>query len=183
MKKNKIPYKNYEYIFKMVMHESEFVWSTGNMFLFANTILVGFIGSNFVSLAKNYALVNVLFLISTSILGMVISFLWYFSVERIVKRLSYWMAKARLFEKKKMPFKIFSGASEKLANGEIKSVDGKKYDLKIWGLLHLPIQIALKLLIVSFIFFYLSTLIFVFIKLILFYFPTLFPVIIKCLRL
>jgi len=148
-------YKNYEYIFKMAMHEAEFAWSTGNIFLLANTILVAFVGSNFLSPQKE----NLWLVLSTSVLGILISIFWYFTFKRIIRRHAYWTARARDYEEDKKIFNIFSGDTKILADGGIVVADGEKFDLKTWGFVHLPIHKSLQFVIFLFILFYLIVLV------------------------
>lgn len=145
----------YKYIFNMVLHESKFAWNTASIFLLVNSVLAGFIINNFNLKDKgNFTLIALIF-------GLIISVMWFSSLYRIKTRQGFWMAKAREFEKdtKNNWFPIFSGDAETLANGGIVKADSNKFDLKILGIIHLPSQKALGIIISLFILFYILALI------------------------
>ena len=139
----------YKYIFDMVLHESKFAWNTASIFLLVNSLLAGFVINNYLKNEGSFTLIALVF-------GLIISLMWFSSLYRIKTRQGFWMAKAREFEKesKNNWFPIFSGDAETLANGGIVKADGNKFDLKILGIIHLPSQKALGIIISLFILFY-----------------------------
>lgn len=134
----------------MVLHESKFAWNTANIFLLVNSLLAGFIINSF------YLKDEINFTLIALVFGLIISLMWFSSLYRIKTRQGFWMAKAREFEKdsKNNWFPIFSGDAETLANGGIVKADGNKFDLKIFGMIHLSSQKALGIIISLFILFY-----------------------------
>lgn len=148
----------YRYLFDMTLHESKFAWDTGNVFLIANTILSGFVGATFWELIKYPRIESRNFLLVIAVMGLIFSFLWFSSLYRITMRQKYWMAKIVEFEinsRDKTTPKLFSGDSKILADGGVVKVGCQKFDLKIFGKIHIPSQSALKCVILLYVAFYL----------------------------
>lgn len=144
--------ERYKYLFDKVTHESNFAWNSGNVFLLANTILGGFIGTKFFDLLKDPQAQSAFFIVLISVFGAAFSFLWWASLHRITKYQEYWAKIIRDFEKKhkKLLEPIFSGGAYSLAKGEGVG----EYDVKFFGI-NLRSQIALKYIIWLFLLFYL----------------------------
>lgn len=154
-------YEYYNFLFKLVLHESKAVWDTGQLFLLSNSFLAAIIGTSYKELLFDNDWNKKLIFWLLLLLGFLISILWYFSFERTKKYYHFRMLQARDWEKNNNQagyFQIFSGKAEKLASGGVEKVDGELQDLKVHNINLSSLKIV-KYIIILFCIFYFITLI------------------------
>ena len=148
-------FEHYKLLYNLVLHESNAVWNTGQLFLIANTFLAAIIGTNFPNFSNTPDWNKELIFWLLSLLGFLISVLWFFSFNRTKKYYHFRMAEAKEKEKELQDINIFSGSAENLAYGGVIKSNKEKYDLKVFfRLLNLSSLKIVNIVIIIFIIFY-----------------------------
>ncbi len=129
-----------------VLAEQQLLWQSSQLFLVANSFLVGFIGTSLTNSLKN----NKFGILLLSIIGIIISILWLLSYTRILNYYKFRIAQAKQREPK--DWMIFNGDGEAFSKGESIMINGGRYTFGIGKLSNL---IIVRILVGLFIVFYL----------------------------
>lgn len=112
--------KLYELAHSTVLSESHVLWNSSQVFLLANSFLAGFIGTNLTGATVRSDIAGMLLL---SILGIIISSLWFLSYGRTSKYYKFRIAQAR--QREPEGWMLLGGDTKKFAEGESIDIEEK----------------------------------------------------------
>ena len=134
----------YEAASSNVLNETLVLWQLSQVFLLGNTFLIGFIGIIFERTNDKTALIPL------SIIGLLISILWFFSFMRISKYYEFKIAQAK--QREPDGWMLLREDGENFSEGDSVKINDKKYSVGLGRLSNLAI---VKILILIFMIFYL----------------------------
>lgn len=117
----------YKLAHQAVLSEAHILWQSSNVFLVANTILSAFIGSGLLNTGENITLKSNPAMFFLSIIGLVISILWWGSYRRTSNYYKFRMAQATQREPK--DWNLFEGDGKNFADGNTIEINSEKYSL------------------------------------------------------
>lgn len=124
----------YERTQETVFHEAQVLWQTSAVFLTANTILFGFIASQIFSNYNQQLLVKTNYgLMTISILGLIICFIWFVSSRRIGHYYRFRIAQAR--QREPEGWNLYSGDGQNFSEGSRIKIDDEVHSLEFGRLL------------------------------------------------
>jgi hypothetical protein len=118
--------KLYELSHAQVFYEAQAIWNSSNIFILSNTFLAAFIGTNF----TNNTATSHVGIIILSILGILLSCLWFLTASRTANYYRFRLAQAK--QKEPEGWMIFNGDGENFADGDSIEIEMKRHNVKIW---------------------------------------------------